>query len=472
MSDAAMGSAMDPQHGSRLVQIPLEVLVRITYFISTTDLAHVRLSCKALEQALFNFFSHEFFRKKQFMASSESLQALIDISKHPILSSVLKHVIISSDRPGMNIFPPDEYNDARTRLALANADLMSLLATGTLRDMLAEAFANLPKLETVDIRDFNSPSRNRDGLRVPWRSYGATALASATGTPVAGYARSGHDPYITQLFSTVTAALAAAQARPKSFEVLIRGDWRLRTTWGLHDSAFYIPPRMEESVASLLQSLRSLHLSLALTNSGITKPFMYQEFLASASNLTWLRLNFSGTLRQDSQHLLTWLALKETGDPPSHIDSEPIQFRHLERLDLGGIETDAATILKLAAKFAPTLTSLSLRRVRLFDSENHLRPTKVNPWVGCLTALAKLPGIKLREVGLSILSHAFDGFQGNVLFKPEYPIKLPQDWTCSSNLVTLDKAIAEAIAVMVVDMPRDPDPEPMDGMYKHVCSPK
>ncbi|AEO63066.1 uncharacterized protein THITE_2107915 [Thermothielavioides terrestris NRRL 8126] len=465
MSAAAMGAAMDPQTRSRLVHIPLEVLVRITYFISTTDLGNVRLSCKALERGLFNFFSHEFFRKKQFMASSASLQALIDISNHPTLSPVLKHVIIGADRPGERTSRTDQQNAAL--LELANADFANLLATGGLRDMLAEAFANLKNLETVDIRDFNSQSRNRDGLGTPWRSYGSTTLAASTNTVVAIKPRSNPDPYINQLFSAVTAALAVAKARPTSLEVLIRGaDWRY--AWGLYDSAFYIPPRMEASIVPVLEGLRSLHLSLMLTGTAVTRPFIVQKFLSRASNLTWLRLNFSRTTRSDSQHLLSWLALNEADNPPDSFDARPVPFRHLERLDLGGVETDAATIIKLVAKFAPTLTSLYLRRVCLFDSENRHRSTKVNPWASFLTALPRVPGANLRVVDLSCIAHSFDGWRGNVSFKTTDSAPYSREWRCSTNLVTLDKAVAGAVAIMTADMPPEPSPDPMDGMCRRL----
>ncbi len=61
----------------------------ITYYLSTPELGNVRLTCKALERSLFNFFSHEFFRKKQFMMFEDSLSALIEISKHPALAPFL-----------------------------------------------------------------------------------------------------------------------------------------------------------------------------------------------------------------------------------------------------------------------------------------------------------------------------------------------------------------------------------------------
>jgi len=141
--------------------------VRITKFVATTDFGNVRLTCRVLEQALFHFFSHEFFRKKQFMVSTFSLRTLIDISKHPTLSPFLTHVIIATDRLSnyMPVGLPEAKEKARHH---HDADYTFLVESGLLRDMLAEALGNLRNLETIDIRDFNSRSRNRDGLNTEW----------------------------------------------------------------------------------------------------------------------------------------------------------------------------------------------------------------------------------------------------------------------------------------------------------------
>jgi hypothetical protein len=455
-------AVMDPQLGSFLVQIPLEILTRITYFISTTDLGNVRLSCRALEQSLFNFFSHEFFRKKQFMVSTDSLQALIDIAKHPTLSPALKHVIICADRPHYGKWVQDRNDEARARLEVANADHMHLLATGGLRDMLAEAFTHLTNLEIVDIRDFSSPSRSRDGYGSQWRSYGAVTLAASTEAPVNSGPRGDQDPYPSQVFGAVTTALAVAEARPKSIEVHLRkGTWN---AFALYDSAFYIPPRMEASMSTLLAGLKSLHLTVTMTHHSRFRPFMFQKFLSMASNLTWLRLNFNHTDRANAEDVLSWLALADTQSPPASFDMRPIQLPHLEQLDLGTVEVEPKTLLNLVAKLAPTLTSLYLRRVTLFDRDNHLRPTKVNPWEGCLSTMAKLPGSKLRVLGLSLLRHADITWNGDVTFKTIDSTPPSTDWTCSTHLVTMDKAIEQAKASMVASWPVA-QPDRMDGKF-------
>jgi hypothetical protein len=87
------------QAGSPFAQLPAEVLTRITRWIPTPDLSAVRQTCKVIERKTFASWSHEFFRKRQFMISTFSLQTLLDIAKHEHLGPMLKHVCISTDRP-------------------------------------------------------------------------------------------------------------------------------------------------------------------------------------------------------------------------------------------------------------------------------------------------------------------------------------------------------------------------------------
>jgi hypothetical protein len=81
-----------------LLSVPLEVLLQITSHLTTVEYGNLRRTCKQVETVLFSSFSKEFFRKKQFMISEFSLQALVDISKSRF-SSVLSHVIMGLESP-------------------------------------------------------------------------------------------------------------------------------------------------------------------------------------------------------------------------------------------------------------------------------------------------------------------------------------------------------------------------------------
>jgi F-box associated protein len=77
-------------------KLPLELLLRTTNHLSTTDICSFRLTCRAIEISLFNSFAREFFTKKQFMLTYSSLQVLVEISKSR-MGDCLQHVIIGLD---------------------------------------------------------------------------------------------------------------------------------------------------------------------------------------------------------------------------------------------------------------------------------------------------------------------------------------------------------------------------------------
>lgn len=91
-----MVAPTNPQSASPFNKVPLEVLLRISSHLTTPELGALRLTCRSIEQSMFNTFMREFFTKRQFMLTEDSLQALIDISKSR-LSDCLSHVIVGTN---------------------------------------------------------------------------------------------------------------------------------------------------------------------------------------------------------------------------------------------------------------------------------------------------------------------------------------------------------------------------------------
>jgi hypothetical protein len=139
-----------------LLTIPLELLVAVSSFLSTPDLGALRLTCKQTEKSLYEWFSKEFFTKKQFMLTHKSLQALFDISKHASFSQKLSHVIIATNVYAETRHVQFRDKDAAARYCQGYNDQKTLLNTGVDREMLTESFKNLKSLQTVGIRDFNN----------------------------------------------------------------------------------------------------------------------------------------------------------------------------------------------------------------------------------------------------------------------------------------------------------------------------
>lgn len=419
-----------------LADIPVEVLLRITSFLPTTDLGNVRLTCRTLEQSLFHFFSHEFFRKKQFMVFTDSLQALIDISKHPALSRVLKHVIIATDGLSQTTISHmqvkgsnGQFDDTTffNQAYLAQADQVHLLESGGLKDMLAEAFRNLPNLDTVDIRDFTSTTRNRDGEGARWNSYGSKTLARRI-CPVSGPTSEGlslsnghaHPQFPDKIFSAMVAALAAADAHPSQIHINIRSK-PYRQPWDLSDKAFYIPPRLETPLEPILAGLTTLHLALAANDAVYLRdpqnqsPIMLHRFLSLTPNLTWLRLNMSPQPPAAQGGVPPWEAvfkwiIDESTQAHAHASSpyqtQPVRFPKLEQLDIGHVVMVERTILLLVRKLASSLKTLSLRRVALLKPQD-TDPDKASGWAHLIERIGAVNGVDIREMNLAFLQDGY-----------------------------------------------------------------
>ncbi|KAH6893059.1 hypothetical protein B0T10DRAFT_265007 [Thelonectria olida] len=407
---------------SGLKRIPLEILLRITSFLDTKDLCNVRLTCRALERSLDTTFVNEFFTRKQFMISEDSLACLIAIARSR-LGPHLRHVHFGLEHyPRMpRITGTDETADVA--LIARHASMFTLWATGNHRDMLADAFAHLSNLEHVVIRSFNSEKRSRDGYGRQWTSYGARTAGEELGYSIIQGANC-HDeldnPFCSQVFAAVVAALGQAEARPSGIEVMARGRHHQ-----IKNFAFNIPPYMEHSVVPVVEHLENLHLDIDLTPRSWSNPghriqseenFMLRKFLSYATRLKHLRLNGIQNENQDDKPLLKWLASPSSAsvDPnlPEVVTLPGPEFPRLEELNLGRMRMEGACILAVVRKFAPTLTRLELVNLTL---EEELPPG--HDWRDgdpkanfCLTFLAQLrdiPGLHLHHIGLRNVQQRF-----------------------------------------------------------------
>jgi hypothetical protein len=90
-----------------------------------------------------------------------SLEALVGIANSPTLAPYLSEVLISTHKL------PDGYELAPNAIQQdGTANYVSrdmLIGTGQAHHMLIEAFAKLPNLQTVGLRDYDGAGRLRDG---------------------------------------------------------------------------------------------------------------------------------------------------------------------------------------------------------------------------------------------------------------------------------------------------------------------
>ncbi|OCK89439.1 uncharacterized protein K441DRAFT_619442 [Cenococcum geophilum 1.58] len=472
---------MDSQ--SPLTKVPLEILLLITAYLPTRDLCSLRRTCMHIETSLSKTFFREFFTKKQFMLSEESLQALVDISNHPRLSQCLSHVIIGLDNYENCCKASNFGRTLRTpRFCTGRADQFTFLSTGQDREMLAQAFRNLPNLQTIGLRNFNSRGRVRDGCE--WTSYGATTIFQETGLRLINDHRlpasDEQTRFAARAFSTILYALGQSGAKPHTFEVLLR-----QRRLGLNDNAFNIPKFLEPSVTPVLSNLKSLLLVLDLSSEpmllatgdddspDVTRPdYLLRQFLCRTPNLTHLRLNVQNAQPPRAEDFLLWLSrpvtqvdsINSSSGPPIPKSPDLVALSQLRRLDFGMILVSPRTLLAAIHKFKPTLRALSLWKITLCpqDQQHHRNP-RANMWAEFFGQLSDLD-----YISVGYLSQVLRDQTQHVKFK------LPAD---QSGEMSLTKEYSgydmrhfpdNLVSDMVIDWP-EASSDSEDGMLSSFC---
>ncbi|KAF1998534.1 hypothetical protein P154DRAFT_524001 [Amniculicola lignicola CBS 123094] len=423
-----------------LCDLPVELLAHmVATYLTTKDLGALRLTCKGLERVLFDPFGLEFFTKKQFMLTTPSLQTLIDISNHGGLSKFLKHVIIGLEE-FHTLFPPSfgGANEKFHRYCEAQADQVSLIHTGGDREMLAEAFRNLPNLETIEIRDYSATGRVREGSpSARWRSYGLTTIQQETGISIQASSDNKWINTVTRTFPMLIMAAADAGVRPKNLQAFLRHGPNLT------ESSFYLPDRLKAKIDPVLDGLQSLLLTVSVSNGYLpnglhganfgssTSIGSLAKFLARTPNLVQLRLNSDTT--SNTSNLLEWLGTPDSSTPsPTLVEPysfiPPIAFAQLQRLDLGMTSTQLEPLLKLIAKFASTLRTLSLWKVDLtYQFGGSIPQTDLehrpSPWNRLLSSIMRIPHVGINHLMLGKINQK----GSTTYYEPSIPIVFQVD---------------------------------------------
>ncbi|KAF2711879.1 hypothetical protein K504DRAFT_351583, partial [Pleomassaria siparia CBS 279.74] len=392
-----------------LVSMPIELLVyKIANHLSTTDLGSLRRTCRVLERTLFDSFAKEFFTKKQFMLTTPSLSALVDISKHKELSKHLKHVIIGLEQyptldSGVYSGPMD--HTRRQRCFDGQADQISLTQNGGDRAMLADAFRHLTHLETLGIRDYNNRHRPRERAR--WNSYGATTVRRETGIEFFCDSHTAAE-FAAKVYKLLFLALGDAQTSVPSIEVILR-----KPSVGLDNVAFYLLPYSLPNVIPVLENLHQLLLTIRLKSQRVTHlmqpvPFgqpdpptprnrqLYlAQFLGHAKNLTHLRLNM-----QQHEYDACTEVLQTFSDP-----NTPLLLPRLEKIELGMMRINPDLLLQVVTRFATTLRFLGFWKLSLRYTRSTYRSedNKPNVWANLLCHISKVPGLNLTGMALGYI---------------------------------------------------------------------
>ena len=244
-----------------------------------------------------------------------------------------------------------------------------LVQTGVARDMLVEAFSNLPNLQTVGLRDYNAAGRVREGEQALWRSFGwSTGLSDVHRAALQASLRprdlQSYEVPSASVLPLLLYALGRAGSRPQAVEVFLRRR-------GISDSGLSVlTDHMRPTIEPLLNGLKTLLLSLddgERTTPGPAHSHL-REVLSHTPLLEYLRLNLDYK-RSSAHELLSWLG----SDGPSSVE-----LKHLITLDLGMLTIDAPILLKVFAKFQPK--AISLWKVCLRHEERLDRDKALQVW--------------------------------------------------------------------------------------------
>ncbi|ROW09317.1 hypothetical protein VPNG_05861 [Cytospora leucostoma] len=367
-----------------LVGLPRELLDNIARYLPTKDFNALRSTSKVMEDKVFPYWANCFFRKRQFMIDPFSLKTLVDISEHKSLSKVMVHLVIGLDDfmgvDAQMIQNGETFNQWRS----AAYAQQTLLLSGIAANLLSTALHNLPNLKTVDLRDFDSPTRYRDAVgQQPcyWRSYGHSNYGQWKHA-ISGSSR--RIPFCNYVFQAVLAALDQCSPELGSLEVILK-----KKHQGLSEDSFALFPVLGAGLKRTLHGLTKLHLDVAgqmfdnvashggsfTTPQGATT--YLRGFLSRTTNVTWLRLNFETfTGRSEAVNsFFGWLGLDPDSAPPAG-DSKWNEFNPapvalpLRRLDIGITTIRADVLCKALAKFSD-LESICIKETLLDMTDDH-----------------------------------------------------------------------------------------------------
>ncbi|KAK5173935.1 uncharacterized protein LTR77_002616 [Saxophila tyrrhenica] len=425
---------------AEILRLPPELVLRVSSYLTTTELGSLRATCKQIEAHIFDSFAREFFTKRQFMIEQVSLEALVGIANHKTLAPYLQEVIIGLEAFDVSVSGHSirlRPNNQRDMTGLVCGDV--LLATGHARDLLINAFSKLPNLRIVGLRDYDGKDRLRDGEHAVWRSYGWShglvktdihQLATLPSCHIMAF----HDA--DTIFPTILHSLAKAGCRPLNIEVFLR-QRRLQDR-SFNVLASYMQPKVQPLLAGLRVLLLSLHIPrnhesypyfpASATDDDRSAPHgLLRHLLRHTPSLEHLRLNFHSD-QYSGDEFLSWL-----GEPPqpSSTISSSLHLPRLNKLEVGVVKAEPQTLARLFTKFP--LSSLSLFKVSLLARHPPKPDADGDLWKELLHELSRSLWKPLDFKSLMI------GFPSERQHTTNAPHSAHSEWVMFANKVTTDQ---------------------------------
>ncbi|KAI1406888.1 hypothetical protein F5Y13DRAFT_183824 [Hypoxylon sp. FL1857] len=428
---------------SPLLWLPCELLVHAASYLSSEDLFNLRLTCRRVETFLYDTFSEEFFSDRRFMVT-ECLGCLLNISKHPHLSTRLSKLTIGLDR----LYSGDAVASHGDRNRSVNNSLVKdgidpdkledlaaeqswLISSGQLQVLLGKALDNLPNVVELDLRDVNAARGfSRPGSSEPSVSYGVAEVRRRTGVDLLNDDSHLHlqDQFADIIFTAALLAVVRSGKRLDSISVDIQ-----KRDKGLSSSAFFTPDSLGEPLSLAVQNLHSLDLSISFTyvslgnySQGSLAFLPWQshylfKLLEYTPNLVRLRVVSKGdSFLKDG--IIGWLAQlvdlssgtrvegsRAYGSLHASLDHLTLAQRYqaLQHLELENMVASATSLSKVLLHLTGSLRKLCLCMVGVSvgpdDDELDNNPKSPNAWTSLFRAMST--SVSLESLHISSLGH-------------------------------------------------------------------
>ncbi|KAG9531194.1 hypothetical protein KCU93_g2002, partial [Aureobasidium melanogenum] len=347
-----------------LVDLPTEVLVEIFDHLPNKDLSTVRLVCNELCNAVTPRFAKVYFTEGFHVVSPYSINALVDITEHPVLGGYVKTVAICAARR-TNVETSSCF--AIVDEADRDAYIDAYVKTGRFARRMERVFSNIRSCSGhVVIKIFDEPGVSSLDGRVIMESqrlrgcHGYSQLTNWGSTTIA-----------YQMVKTLEHTIYAARRARCSVKCLKIG------LCGFHRRS--IGEKLDAAMHKILESSLT-PLSICLW-SGHTRRISYDN---ESQRLEIQRIDFGGFSRHVGSNLplqaaYTWLLTKSVTQ---------LKIAHIQ----------ACEISRFRSSLAPRLTHLELENV-------YVRTENFNQslWSEHIQMISYLPG--LQHCRLSCLSY-------------------------------------------------------------------
>jgi hypothetical protein len=348
----------------------------ITTNLEPSDFSSFRLTCRDVEYKTTRLFGRTFFNEKHFIMYSHSLQRLIDISKSDRLSTYVRHVFISMDHINRSAIRYQAGGEEVLRLL---NDGLYLRISGVGREMLAEAFKNLPSLSKVTI--LNQVQRSK-------RAYGVDPLYGSSQRRImderhlvpSSYemiSRTTESDPFCEYFVNILLAIQDSKTNIQHLSVIRDAT---NTNWteierfngyglgvGLSETAFYFPPSTNAALARTLSNVVVCRLPIDLG--------VYHPTVPGSDNPTT-----NGTFNEFSKFFSLMVNLRDFGLSLSEREKDrhgtfltkvtpTLAKNKLKSFELVGAHAERSEFEHLLKALLPTLEELRFDTLSICDHE-------------------------------------------------------------------------------------------------------